>query len=198
LLDAGVWQLGRSGRLKAFVVLEIYRASATSAVLAYEFVSLTPKKLSMASKSRAAINWRASATDVKHEEFPGAMKPAGTEGARLTQMRKLAHRFRVTEKLGDSTIECRLMPAPIARYNAERDGIVDGAVFVFSNGTNPEAGIILECDNSSWSYIAFRLGAAAVSVDLDDQRIASFDFFSGYGSMAGPYTSTSHPIELPN
>lgn len=197
LLDAGVWQLGQSGRPKAFVVLEIYRASESSAVLAYEFVSLTPEKLSMVSKSPETIRWRANGTDAKRAELSGAMKPAGTEGGRLIQMRKLARRFRVIEKLRDSTIECRLMPQPIARYSAEPDGIIDGAVFVFSNGTNPEAGVILECDRTSWSYSAFRLGAAELSVQLDEQKIATFNPFGDYGATTGSYTSTSHPIALP-
>ena len=197
LLDAGVWQLGKSGRPKAFVVLEIYRASETSAVLAYEFVSLTPEKFSMVSKSPETIRWQADGTNAKRAELSGAMEPAKTEGGRLIQMRKLARRFRVVEKLGESTIACRLMPQPIARYTAEPDGIIDGAVFVFSNGTNPEAGVILECDLSSWSYSAFRLGAAEISVELDEQKIATFDSFGDYGATTGAYTSTSHPIALP-
>ena len=196
LLDASLWRLGESGRPTAIITLEMYRAPDRPDVLAYEFLSFTKQSFELALDVGAKkIRWDATGSDLKLSPLPDGPKPAATATARLRQLRDLSRRFKVIESLRDEKIECRLMTAPIDRYSDEKHAIVDGALFVFANGTNPEGGVLLETDGKTWSYGAFRLSSAGASVQLDGREVASYPFFGAYGRRDGAYTSDSHPLE---
>ena len=196
LLDAGVWRLGKSGRPTALVTLEMYRAPGQPDVLAYEFLSFTKNTFELSLDAAAKkIRWDATGTDLKLLPLSGAPKPAAAAAARLRQLRDLSRRFKVIESLRDAKLECRLMTQPIDRYADEKQDIVDGALFVFANGTNPEAGVLLETDGKSWQYGVCRLSSAAASIELDGREVASYPFFGEYGRRDGGYTSDSHPLE---
>jgi hypothetical protein len=196
LIDAGVWRLGKDGRPTALVVLEIYRSADGKGTLAHEFLSLAEKKFSLAHKDYS-VQWDATGTDLKLAAFEDAPSPAKTATARLVQMRQLARRFTAKETINDNVIECRLMSSPIDRYESAADGILDGAIFAYANGTNPEVGIVVEADKGGWKFGVVRLGAAKATVTLDGREVASFPFFGEYGRRDGVYTSTSHAVELP-
>ena len=169
LEDATVWRLGKSGRPTALVMLEFYRRGAGRAVVSYEFLSLVPSPLELTSPN--GPTWTPSGTDLKMSSLEGAPPPADSPRTRLIQMRQLARRFSVHEDVNDSKIECRLLAQPIDRYAGEPDGTVDGAIFAFANGTNPEVGLLLECREKEWSFGLCRLSAAALYVKLDDKQI---------------------------
>ena len=197
LIDGGVWRLGETGRPRALVVLEVYRAADGKGTLAHEFISLSDKKFSLARDEGTKVQWDATGTDLKLAPLKGAPPPAKSAPARLAQMRQLARRFTAKETLGENVIECRLMSQPIDRYSSEKDGILDGAIFAYANGTNPELAVVLECDEAGWKFGVVRLGAAKSAVELGGREVASFPFFGDYGRTDGPYTSTSHPVQLP-
>ena len=196
LVDAGVWRLGKEGRPTALVVLEIYRSADGKGTLAHEFLSLTEKKFSLR-HGEHSVQWDAAGTDLRLTSFEKPPPPAESAAGRLVQMRQLARRFSAKETLGENVIECRLMSQPIDRYKSEEEGVIDGAIFAFANGTNPEVGIVLEAGKAGWKYGVVRLGAAKATVSLDDREVASFPFFGDYGRRNGAYTSTSHSVELP-
>jgi hypothetical protein len=194
LLDATVWRLGEKGRPTALVTLEIYRASEENNILAYEFLSLSPAKFSLKHKRHEKVAWEAAGDALQLKGLPGAPKPAASAAARLLQMRQLARKFTAREKIKDTDIQCRLLPQPIDRYHSKEAGILDGAIFVYANGTNPELGVLLECNEKEWSYGIARLSSVESKVELDGKEVASFlqgDFgLKGQGN----YVSTSHPI----
>lgn len=137
LLDATVWRLGEKGMPTALVTLEIYRASEMSSMLAYEFVSLAEPKFSLSHKQNPKVTWEAAGKAFKMSCLEGAPKPATTATGRLAQMRQLARKFTVKEKLKEEEIECRLLSQPIDRYQSAEEGIIDGGLFAFANGTRP-------------------------------------------------------------
>jgi hypothetical protein len=194
LLDGGVWRLGETGRPTALVTLEIYRVQKDRAILSYEFVSLVPSELAIASPR--GPSWNPAGTELKMARLPEAGRPADSAKARLAQMRQASRRYSVHETLekGDK-VECRLLPQPIDRYSDEERHIADGAMFVFANGTNPELGLLLECDADEWSYGLVRLSAAALSADLDGKQC--FEALQRFGQpRTAPYLGTTHPITL--
>jgi len=193
LLDAGVWRLGEKGRPTALVTMEIYTYREDLTMLTYEFVSLSEPRFSM--KSIRGPQWIASGTDLKMLPLPDASAPADSEKARLVQMRQLARRFGVREQLGKDKVECRLMPRPIDRYSDADNGILDGGIFAFANGTNPEIGLVLECTAKQWSYGLFRLSAAASFIELDGKAVAEFP--PAKYAIQAPYTAARHPITRP-
>lgn len=196
LVDATVWRLGEQGRPTALVTLEIYRTSAEAGILAYEFASLSESKLSLHGDARGKISWDATGSALTVRPLDGAPDPAKSPPARLTQMRQLARKFAVQELVKGEAIECRLMPAPIDRYQSPADEIVDGALFAFANGTNPELGLLLECSAKGWKYGLVRLSSAEIGVKLDGREVIRYEKI-GDARLRGDYTSRIEPIELP-
>jgi hypothetical protein len=196
LLDAGVWRLGEAGRPTALVTLEIYRAGDDLSILSYEFAALTEHKFALRHKQNEGVVWDAAGSAVKMAPLADAPAPAKGAAGRLTQMRQLARRFSVREKLREGiVVECRLLAQPIDRYAAADEGLVDGAIFAFANGTNPELGLLLECDGERWSYGAVRLSAAESILSLDDREIATFPL-GDFRSTSGTYSANQHPLEM--
>jgi len=81
------------------VTLEIYRASEENTILAYEFLSLSPAKISLKHKEREKVTWNAAGDALQLKPLAEAPKPAPSATARLVQMRQLARRFTAREKI---------------------------------------------------------------------------------------------------
>jgi hypothetical protein len=194
LLDAGVWRLGTEGRPTALVTIEIYQAPNASRVLSFEFLSLSETRFSLKHK-KERVRWDATDSALNLKELPDAPKPAATAAARLTQMRQLARRFVAKERLNDMSIKCRLLSQPIDRYQSAAEKIVDGAIFAYANGTNPELGVVFECDGERWRYGVIRLTAAEASVTLDGRQVAAFERFNPRGRTDGPYHNAALRID---
>jgi len=193
-LDAGVWRVGESGRPTAFVTIELYRAEEGMAVLTHEFISLSQARFSMTLPGR--MQWTPIGTELMTAPLPDARPPADSAAARLQQMRQIARRFSVHEDYRGDKVECRFMPTPLDRYADREQRIVDGALFAFANGTNPELGLLLECNDMDWTYGTFRMGAAALSVDLDGKSMREIPKLQSYSTTAS-YTSTRRTVPLP-
>ena len=193
-LDGTVWRLGETGRPRALVTIELYRHREGTALLTYEFFSLSPSRLSL--DSTRNVRWAPVGTDLKIAPLPEAPAPADSAKTRLRQMRQLALRFAAREDHKGDKVECRLMPQPIDRYDDPARGIVDGAIFAFANGTNPEIGLLLESGKKEWSYGVLRLSAAAATLDLDGKQVYQQAAFNNY-TVTSPYTSARHEVPLP-
>jgi hypothetical protein len=195
LLDATAWRLGESGRPKAIVTLEIYPVDRDKTILQYEFVSLTSDKFEL--QSPRGIRWLPGGAEFSLAEFEEAAQPGATLRARLLQMRELARRFAAQEILpSGERIELRLLSQPIDRYGDLAADILDGAVFVFANGTNPEVGLLLECSEKQWSYGLFRLSAAKLLAQLDARSILE-SATPASRTAKDPYAATAVAIALP-
>jgi hypothetical protein len=119
-------------------------------------------------ENESAIEWKSLAE--KSGVAPG--KPA-----RLQQMKAMAREFAAHEFWDpkNSRFELRLLAQPIYRYTDEASGIVDGALFAFSNGTNPEVVLVMEArkqgDEASWEYGLARMGHAEMHVSLGSNEV---------------------------
>jgi hypothetical protein len=89
--------------------------------------------------------WKPSEYICKFADVPGSPVPASRPAARLSQMRAIATDFSVVDYFGGpgGKVDLRLLPRPVYRYS-EDGSIVDGAVFIFAHGTNPECCVLLE------------------------------------------------------
>jgi hypothetical protein len=115
-----------------------------------ELAALTGAKL--VAKRDDTVVWRPK-DEWKWHPVPGAAAPAATAPRRLTQMRALAGEFTVevldTRNLAKGEDQTpRLLPKPIYRYDAERTRTLDGALYAFVLGTDPELLLLLECDTA--------------------------------------------------
>lgn len=114
-------------------------------VLIHEFYSLTPGDLEMRRGTRSV--WKPAKPAFAFQELKDGPPPARSSNLQLAQMRKIAAEFTVTDEFGwdkPETQILRLMPQPLHRYKDEAAGVVEGALFAYAMGTNPEAVILLE------------------------------------------------------
>jgi hypothetical protein len=90
-------------------------------------------------------HWKPSEYVCKFTDLPHSPVPAAKPALRLPQMRAIAADFSVVDYFGDQETKqnLRLLTQPAYRY-AEEGKLVDGAVFIFAHGTNPECCVLLE------------------------------------------------------
>jgi hypothetical protein len=90
-------------------------------------------------------------------------------------MKELARRFSCRLSSGGDGEALRLLPRPLYRYQVEHADPMDGALFAFVQGTDPEVVLVLEATHhageSRWQYALNRRTPAALEADLDGQRI---------------------------
>jgi hypothetical protein len=88
--------------------------------------------------------WKPSEYVCKFTDLPQSPVPAAKPGLRLPQMRAIAADFTAVDWFRDTEkVDLRLLPQPAYRY-AEEGKIIDGALFIFAHGTNPEVCVLLE------------------------------------------------------
>jgi hypothetical protein len=136
----------REGRPAAVVCL--YRYFDPYRSFNGELAALTGTKL--VAKRGDTVVWQPR-DEWKWHPVPGAAAPAATAPQRLVQMQTLAREFTVevldTRNLlkGENQTP-RLLPRPLLRYDAEQTRALDGALYAFVLGTDPELLLLLECD----------------------------------------------------
>jgi hypothetical protein len=142
-----------------------------------EFVSVAEQGL--AAEEDGKSQWNTKSPGIAFAPLPEAPQPAASRGARLVQMRSLARRFNaeLTDKRGGDSVarELRLLNQPAHRYEAAQHKIVDGGLFAFVEGTDPEAWLMLEAiageDAIAWRYALVRMNLDALSIRLDGRVI---------------------------
>jgi hypothetical protein len=140
----------------------------------------------------------------KFQDLPDAPRPSEKPVQRLAQMREIAERFTVVDIFGriDEEVQqynLRLMTQPVYRYE-EADEKIDGAMFVFAQGTNPEAVLLVEAlrggEKPGWRYgfaptttyeLTAHLGGEEGRVVWSKPRYQLFD------EATGPYLAGFYP-----
>jgi hypothetical protein len=92
--------------------------------------------------------------------------PADSANARLRQMKTIADRFTASvdqEGTFANPEQLRLLTTPIYRYSATAQGILDGALFAFVQGTNPEVLMQIEAHATAPATQVWRYGFARMS-----------------------------------
>ena len=115
--------------------------------------------------------WDCDEPGLTFTKLAGAPVPAATETARLRQMRQLTKDFAASvdfkidyRDAETSHYELRLLDKPILRYKST--DVLDGGLFAYVQGTNPEVWLLLEVRgegaDASWHYAFARMTGYAV------------------------------------
>ena len=124
----------------------------------HEFQSLAEREL-VAKKGEGTV-WGPDKPGVEFKPVPGAPAPADSAAGRLVQMRALAERFSATVTFQGDRSALRRLGAPLYRYGDPKRDLLDGAVFVFVQATDPELLLLLEArtsgGTSQWQYALAR------------------------------------------
>jgi len=201
-VDGSIWAWGSEGRPLALVTVA-GRGKPGAGQWDYEFNLLSLVQLTMSFED--GLTWRPTATEVQLQDLPKTPAPAETEARRLLQMKDIVRRFTCfeywQEVLGPGTkqerYEMRVLPRPIARYRQEKEGLIDGALFIGAYGTNPEVIVVLEAwrkgdDPPVWRCGFTRISYAEVHMIFDGTEIWKTNQIRGTGARDG-YVLTGRP-----
>jgi hypothetical protein len=151
-------------------------------ILSHAFHSLSSSKL--AAQHGDVTVWQPAKAGITLLDFPNAPQPADSAVKRLSQMKDLARRFscRLAGK-GAKGEELRLLPSPLYRYKTDRRDLIDGALFAYVQGTDPEVILVLEDrrteEKERWQYALTRRSMLALEARLDGETVWSVPYGAG-------------------
>src|SRR5205807_6890138 len=100
-----------------------------------------------------AVPWHPQKPGLEFKLVDDAPAPADSAVQRLTQMRAIAQKFQADDDFeGKSRWELRLMAKPLQRYGKPDSEILDGALFAFVHGTDPEVFVMVEARSAQGKY----------------------------------------------
>jgi hypothetical protein len=147
-------------------VASIYKFYAPRTHRANEFHSLAVGRL-RAERDGGTV-WTPLRAGLALVPIAGALAPADTAAVRLRQMRSIAQDFtgRQTTREGVDR-DMRLLTQPIYRYENTKGDLIDGALFAFVLGTDPEAFVLIEARRTSSGALEWQFGATRMdSINL--------------------------------
>jgi hypothetical protein len=143
--------------------------------LGREFHSLTTESLVAEFDGRQF--WTFGRPGIEYQSLSAAGPAGHTRSIRLRQIKQSATRFDVRISDRDAAPElARLLPTPVYRYADSDSGVIDGAVFAFVQGNDPEALLLIEIHSTgtgelAWRYSLARCTTWAVDVELDGKPV---------------------------
>jgi hypothetical protein len=135
------------------------------------------------------VIWHPTEPGIKLLTIPDAPAPADKPFARLRQMKALVGRYECTMlgwKLDKTDRELlRLLPQPIYRYPENHPTHLDGAVFAFALGTDPEILLKIEAvrrpnEGSIWQVAFCRRTSGELEAKLHDEIVWHADAHPTY------------------
>jgi len=179
-----------------------------SGFLCHEFASLSrTSKLVVRDNERETVVWSPQAAGVEFRDVPDAPRPAETPAARLRQMKTIAERFTavMTGWKGDNSDreELRFLPRPLYRYDLKEaketaPNWLDGALFAYVMGTDPEVVIALEAvgppNEAVWQYAFARATSGSLEAKLGDSVVWTAEKSSGEQVPTRPNITLQRPL----
>lgn len=165
-----VWTLGGRPEMIGTIFTYEYKEKLNRK---HEYHSLAIEPL--AAEFRGKEVWAPKAAGVKFTTLEGAV-PAGTARQRLTQMKALAREFSASMKDAEGEpYQLRLLTQPLYRYEPTDKRVLDGALFSFSLGTDPEVILLLEArpvkDAHQWQYAFARFHYVELKAFHNDREV---------------------------
>jgi hypothetical protein len=172
--ESTLWLWTSGGRPTAIAAIEYYPRHPKGPQWLYEVASLSTQRI--AAERRPELRWTAKEPGLTLQVLEDAKPIADKATRRLSQMKEMCRRFTAHESaVVEGRVELRLMSSPLFRYSDKEAGVIDGAIFAFANGTNPEVLLVLEANDNKdappWHYALAQMTGGAVAVELDGKEI---------------------------
>jgi hypothetical protein len=143
----------------------------------HEFQSLSRGQL-VAERDGVAC-WTPEKSGIEFRPVPDAPLPAETAARRLSQMRTIAGRFSAACIVREDKSALRLMTTPVYRYGKANEDLLDGAILLFVQGTDPELLLLLEArregEDRQWHYGLARMTMWGIDVSYQDRPLWSVE-----------------------
>jgi hypothetical protein len=155
------------------VVASLFKWFSPHTHTSHEFCSLSQGKVRASSNLQT---WEPARAGVEVKPVPDAPAPAATPIQRLSQMRAMARDFTVDKTDRDqSSRELRLLTQPIYRYQSTAPQLLDGGLFTFVQGTDPEVFLLLEAQRDEsgprWHFALARMNSVQFVARYRDAEV---------------------------
>jgi hypothetical protein len=142
------------------------------------------------------IVWQPNQAGVVLKDVPDSPEPDTTPTRRLQQMRALAKDFTATmidyrrNELGERQ-QLRLLPQPIFRYQSTNPDVLDGTLFTFVFGTDPEIFLLIEAHRENgalrWKYALARMNFDTLTVLYKERELWRVERIKNENRFHEPY-----------
>jgi hypothetical protein len=131
--------------------------------------------------------WSENNSDIAFKDIPSAPLAAPDPALRQRQMKLLAQKFTAytTDRSGERT-DLRRLDRPLHTYRDEQGGILEGGLFAFANGTNPEILLFVEARQGKakaakpvWQFGFGRASYAQLHAAYEGQEV----YLATYGNL---------------
>ncbi len=140
----------------------------------HEFQSLAVQPLK---GTRDGVDvWTTPRGGIELQSAPDKSFVADSPSIRLRQMRSMSRQVQVrsTDRAGVSR-ELRLLAQPLYRYGSKDTDILDGGLFVFVQGTDPEVFLVIEARRDGeiweWQYALARMNSIQFIASFQDREV---------------------------
>jgi hypothetical protein len=157
--DAGLFLWSRRGRPEAAAQFFVRKN-----VWMHEFQSLSESPFDVDWTGRTV--WAPMQAGVTFHLAPEGGPPDSSPVRRLRQMRAVAESFTASVEFqyeGTSHYELRLLTRPLHRYGSAEGSVVDGTLWAFVQGTNPEVLLLVETRPAPDSTLRWHYAFAAMT-----------------------------------
>ncbi|MHB8864017.1 MAG: hypothetical protein ACYC6N_16555 [Pirellulaceae bacterium] len=146
--------------------------------ICHAFVTLS-RASNLIARDGPTVIWQPARPGIEFMPVPDAPPPSDTDAERLREMKALSRLCGSTllgwkDDLSDREV-LRLLTKPLYRYESKASDLLDGAVFAFVQGTDPETLLVLEAvrvgDRYEWQYGFARQTAGALDGRFRDKVV---------------------------
>ncbi len=190
-----VWAWGETGRPVA--VLELWQDASDRDRWYCSLANTSGGKVRAA---RAGTPWwRENESACELKDVPGAPAP-GDAGQRPRQRKVLAEKFAGHQfwDPDNSRYELRRLDRPLHTYRDEAGGLLEGGLYVFANGTNPEILLFVEARvlpadklKAAWQFAVGRSSHAELHLDYDGKEVFTGPRGHALSGPRNPYWITA-------
>ncbi len=156
------------------IYLSVYRWFSPYTDATSELSSLSSEPISAHRDQKKY--WATNVPGAAYELFADAPTPAASPTQRRSQMNALAERFEfeLTDTRGQKAgvkRQLRRLPKPVYQFQSKDPNVLDGAIFAFVEGTDPEALVTIQAEKQKdafvYRYALIRRNSDDMSAKLD-------------------------------
>jgi hypothetical protein len=150
--------------------------------------------------------WLENESDIAFKDVPAAPPVAADSAVRQRQMKLLAQNFTAHEiyNPNNTRYDLRRLDRPLHAYQDEGAGIVEGGLFTFANGTNPELMLFLEARQAKiagskpvWQFGVGRTSYAELHLEYDAKEVFSAPRGNFVAGRNKPFWTSTLEFKLP-
>jgi len=140
----------------------------------HEFQSLATEPLEGKREGRTV--WRSQQAGIQWRAVPKQPVISDSKLTRTRHLRAMSRRFQVRKTdREDVSRELRLLAQPLFRYGSDDSDVIDGALYAFVQGTDPEVFLLIEArkvaGGHEWYYALARMNSVKFVAHYEGQEI---------------------------